>query len=185
MFLKTVIELAADFPDVRSAMLREPLEWLAGLGADAAEEGDRLAVQVGLQVAGRPVGGRTRLEVGEPMTTERVVMLPVRLRAPDHRRLFPTMEGSLDAAWLGRGRTYLSLGLTYEPPLGVVGRVADRALLHRVAETATQRLLQAVAHELTARATVWGQPPDVVEDVGPPTAPIGAHACVARTTTTE
>jgi hypothetical protein len=152
MFLKTVTELAADFHDVRPAMLRDPREWLAGLGAEAAEEGDRLVVQVGLDVAGRQVGGRAELEVGEPMTTGRVVILPVRLRARDHRRLFPTMEGSLDIAWLGRERTYLSLGLTYEPPLGVVGRTADRALLHRVAETVAQRFLQAVANELMERA---------------------------------
>jgi hypothetical protein len=152
MFLKTVTELAADFHDVRSALLRDPRGWLAGLGAEAGEEGDRLVVQVGLEVAGRQVAGSAELEVGEPMTTGRVVMLPVRLRARDHRRLFPTMEGSLDIAWLGQNRTYLSLGLTYEPPLGVVGRTADRALLHRVAETVAQRFLQAVANELTVRA---------------------------------
>jgi hypothetical protein len=156
MFLKTVTELAADFADVRPAMLRDPREWLAGLGAEAAEEGDRLVVQVGLEVAGHQVSGRADLEVGEPMTTGRVVMLPVRLRARDHRRLFPTMEGSLDIAWLGRDRTYLSLGLTYEPPLGVVGRTADRALLHRVAETVAQRFLQSVANELMLRARVYG-----------------------------
>jgi hypothetical protein len=152
MFLKTVTELAADFHDVRPAMLRDPREWLAGLGADAAEEGDQLVVQVGLEVAGRQVSGHAELEVGEPMTTGRVVMLPVRLRSRDHRRLFPTMEGSLDIAWLGRDRTYLSLGLTYEPPLGVVGRTADRALLHRVAETVAQRFLEAVSNELMVRA---------------------------------
>ena len=156
MFLKTVTELAADFHDVRTVMLSDPREWLAGLGAEAGEDGDRLVVQVGLEVAGRQVGGDAELEVGEPMTTGRVVMLPVRLRARDHRRLFPTMEGSLDIAWLGRDRTYLSLGLTYEPPLGVVGRTADRALLHRVAETVAQRFLQAVADELMVRAGAPG-----------------------------
>jgi hypothetical protein len=156
MFLKTVTELAADFQDVRPAMVRDPREWLAGLGAEAGEEGDRLVVQVGLEVAGLQVAGHAELEVGEPMTTGRVVMLPVRLRARDHRRLFPTMEGSLDIAWLGRDRTYLSLGLTYEPPLGVVGLTADRALLHRVAETVAQRFLQAVANELLVRARTRG-----------------------------
>src|SRR5262245_32571831 len=114
MFLKTVTELTADFHDVRAAMLCEPGEWLAGPGAEAGEVGDQLVVQVGLEVAGHQVGARARLEVGEPMTSDRLVMLPVRLRAQDHRRLFPTMEGSLDSAWLGRDRTYLSLSLSYE-----------------------------------------------------------------------
>ncbi|HYW27024.1 MAG TPA: hypothetical protein VE953_22840 [Terriglobales bacterium] len=152
MFLKSVTELAADFPDVRDAMLRDPRDWLSGLAAEAGDDGDRLVVHVGLEVAGQQVGGPARLEVGEPVTGERVVMLPLSLRPRDHARLFPALEGSLDAAWLGPGRTYLALSVTYEPPLGLVGRTVDRALLHRVAETAAQRFLVAVAHELADRA---------------------------------
>jgi hypothetical protein len=152
MFIKTVTELAVDFQDVRAALLRDPREWLAGLAAEAREDGDRLVVNVGLEVAGQHVGRRAQLEVGEPMRSHRVVMLPLRLRAEDHRRLFPTLEGSLDAAWLGTGRTYLAFSVQYEPPLGLVGRAVDRALLHRVAETVAQRFLQSVAHELRARA---------------------------------
>jgi hypothetical protein len=156
MFLKTVTELAADFSDVRPALLRDPGEWLAGLGAEAADEGDRLVVQVGLEVAGHQVGAHAVMEVGRPTISDRLVVLPVRLRGRDHRRLFPTMDGSLDVAWLGRDRTYLSLNLTYEPPLGLMGKLADRTLLHRVAETVVQRLLEAVANELLARARVCG-----------------------------
>jgi hypothetical protein len=51
----------------------------------------------------------------------------------------------------GPGRTYLALSLTYEPPLGMLGRVADQTLLHCVAEAVSQRLLMALAGELTAR----------------------------------
>jgi hypothetical protein len=151
MFLKSVTELAVDFEDVRGAMRRDPREWLAGLAAEAGEDGERLVVNVGLEVAGQHVGGRAALEAGPPVSTDRVVMLPVRIHARDRGRLFPTLEGSLDAAWLGRGRTHLALSLTYDPPLGAVGRAVDRALLHRVAETVAQRFLQAVAQELSTR----------------------------------
>jgi len=152
MFLKSVTELAVDFQDVRAALVGDPREWLDGLAAEAGEDGERLVVNVGLEVAGHQVGGQARLEAGEPVGGGRVLMLPLRLHAPDHRRLFPTLEGSLDAAWLGPGRTHLALSLTYEPPLGLVGRAVDRALLHRVAETVAQRFLQAVAGELSTRA---------------------------------
>lgn len=152
MFLKSVTELAVDFQDVRAVMLRDPSEWLARLAAEAREDGDRLVVNVGLEVAGQQVRGRAQLDVGEPLLSHRVVMLPLRLRARDHRRLFPTLEGSLEAAWLGHSRTYLALGLQYEPPLGLVGRAVDRALLHRVAETVAQRFLQSVGHEMRARS---------------------------------
>src|SRR5258708_37996458 len=85
------------------------------------------------------------------MTTDRVVLLPLRLRVIDRERLFPSLEGSLDAAWLGPGRTHLALTANYEPPLGVVGRAVDRALLHRVAEAVAQRVLGAAAPELGGR----------------------------------
>jgi hypothetical protein len=150
MFLKSVTELPVDFAEVRAAMLRDPRQWLSGLAAAAGDEGDRLLVEVGLEVRGHEVSRPAWLEVGEPMTTDRVVLLPVRLRSEEHEGLFPTLEGSLDAAWLGRGRTHLALTASYEPPFGVVGRTVDRALLHRVAEAVAQRFLEAVGRELAA-----------------------------------
>jgi hypothetical protein len=152
MFLKSITELAVDFEDVQAVMLRDPQEWLAGLAAKARDHGDLLVVNVGLEVAGQQVGGGAQVEIGEPMTSQRVLMLPLRLRARDHRGLFPTLEGSLDAAWLGRHRTYLASSFQYEPPLGLVGRAVDRALLHRVAEAVAQRFLESVANDLRARA---------------------------------
>jgi len=151
MFLKSVTELAADFHDVRAVMLSDPHEWLDGLAVTAGEEGDRLLVDVGLQVGGRELSRRAALQVGEPMATDRVVLLPLRIRAADHQRLFPSLEGSLDAGWLGPGRTHLALTATYDPPLGAVGRTMDRALLHRVAEAVGQRFLESAATELLAR----------------------------------
>jgi len=161
MFIKSVTEVDVDFEDVRAAMLSNPREWLASLAATAGDDGDRLLVDVGLQVAGHEVSRRAELEVGEPMTSDRVVLLPVRLRIEEHERLFPSLEGSLDAAWLGPGRTYLALTANYEPPFGIVGRAVDRALLHRVAEAVAQRFLEAVAGELEARsfATSGGTSP--------------------------
>lgn len=151
MFLKSVTELEVDFDQVRAAMSGDPRDWLAGLAAEAGNEGDSLMVEVGLEVAGHEVGRRARLEIGDLMSTDRVALLPIQLRAEDHERLFPSLEGSLDAAWLGVGRTHLALTVSYEPPLGRVGRAVDRALLHRVAEAVAQRFLEAIARELTTR----------------------------------
>src|SRR5215472_14058301 len=72
MFLKSVTELEADFDEVRAALLRGPLAWLDGLAAAAGDEGDRILVDVGLEVGGREVSRRARLEVGVPMVTDRV-----------------------------------------------------------------------------------------------------------------
>jgi hypothetical protein len=168
MFLKGVTELDADFGDVCAAMLGHPRGWLAGLVAVAGDEGDRLLVDVGLQVGGHELSRRATLEVGEPMTTDRVAMLPLRFPVEDHLRLFPSLEGSLDAAWLGPGRTHLALTANYEPPFGVVGRAVDRALLHRVAEAVVQRFLEAVAQELVVMRT------DSADGHGPPSTALPA-----------
>lgn len=153
MFMKAVTEVEVDFDEVRAAMLSDPRVWLASLAAAAEHDGDRLLVDVGLRVVGQEVRRRAGLEVGEPMTADRVVLLPLRLRVEEHERLFPSLEGSLDAAWLGAGRTHLALTVSYEPPFGVVGKAVDRALLHRVAEAVAQRFLEAIARELDVRRT--------------------------------
>lgn len=151
MFVKSVTEVDDDFDEVRAAMLSDPRGWLASLAAVAEDDGDRLLVDVGLQVGGHEASRRAGLEVGEPLTADRVVLLPLCLRVEQHKRLFPSLEGSLDAAWLGHGRTHLALTTNYEPPFGVVGQAVDRTPLHRVAEAVGQRFLEAVARELEAR----------------------------------
>jgi hypothetical protein len=152
MFLKSYTELPMSFEEVRAAMLRQPQRWLSGL-ADAAErDGRRLLIEVGLQVGGRGLSHDAWLEVGEPITTDRVASLPIRLHAEGHERLFPSLEGTLDAAWLGTGRTYLALTAQYDPPFGGLGHAIDRALLHRVAEAVGRRFLEAAAERLQTQA---------------------------------
>jgi hypothetical protein len=97
------------------------------------------------------VGRSAWLETGEPLITDRVASLPLWIEARDLRGLFPSFTGSLDAAWLGGERTHLALSAWYVPPLGVLGSVADRALLHRVAEAVARNFLEKVAERLLAR----------------------------------
>jgi hypothetical protein len=149
MFLKAYTELPVDFERVEAAMRQAPHEWLRGMAAEAGLHGERMLVEVGLQVGGHPLTRPVGLEVGDLVATKRVASLPVWLQADEPAGLVPSFAGSLDAAWLGQGRTHLALALQYEPPLGAVGRVADRALLHRVAETMAQRLLHSVAERLS------------------------------------
>jgi hypothetical protein len=155
MFLKSVTELAVDFGDVRAAMLGDPHAWLAELAKAAGDDGDQLLVKTGLAAGGHPASGRAgRLEVGEAMATNRVAVLPLHIVIADDTRLFPSLQGSLDAAWLGNGRTHLAMNAMYESPSGLADRPVNRTLLHRVTEAVAQRFLEAVAHELTARTAI-------------------------------
>jgi hypothetical protein len=152
MFLKSYTELPVSFEDVRAAILRRSRPWLDGLVDVASQDGERMLVEVGLEVGGRAVARSAWLEVGEPLTTDRTASLPLHMRLQDHERLFPSLEGCLDAAWLGPGRTHLALTVQYDPPLGILGRSIDRALLHRVAEAVARHFLETVAQRLTARS---------------------------------
>ncbi|HXM55347.1 MAG TPA: hypothetical protein VOB72_08150 [Candidatus Dormibacteraeota bacterium] len=150
MFLKAVTELPIDFEAVRDAMQGRPECWLGGLAEAAGDDQDRLLVDVGLG-DGRRLTRPAMLQLGPPaMLGDRVVSLPLRLRMADRAELFPVLEGELAAAWLGADRTYLALALQYEPPFGLLGRLADGTLLHRVAELVVQHLLERIAGRLTA-----------------------------------
>jgi hypothetical protein len=153
VFLKSYLELEADFRQVQSAMDRRPRRWLEGMAEDVRQEGEELLLAVGFEVGGRRFDRAARLDVGELVTTDRVASLPLRFSMDDHERLFPAMEGTLDAAWLGMGRTHLSLCLQYEPPFGIVGQGMDRALLHRVAEAVARQFLERAAVRLGRELT--------------------------------
>ena len=158
MFLKTYTELPVDFQRVLDAMREQPTEWLQEIASHLSYSRRRMLVEVGLGVQGHPLSRTARLEVGQPVASEHVASLPLRLEFDEHEGLLPSFTGSLDAAWLGEGRTHLALSAGYEPPLGILGRLADRALLHRVAEIVAHDLLGRIAEELTARvATAGGQ----------------------------
>jgi hypothetical protein len=157
MFLKTYIEVDLDFAVVRAAMLQRPPRWLDGLMDAVEADGSRLLVEVGLEFGGHEFARRAVLEAGDPVIGERLASLPLRLRVEDQTWLFPTLDGTLDAAWLGPGRTHLALDALYDPPLGVVGNVVDRALLHRVAEVVAHRFLENAAANLLAQARPAGQ----------------------------
>jgi len=170
MFLKSYTELAADFDRVQIALAREPRPWLSGMAEEVERDGERLLADVGLELGGHQPEGAAHLDVGEPARAGQVTSLPLRLRVDERDRPFPSMEGTLDAAWLGEGRTYLALSLQYEAPSRLSRRAVDRALLHRVAEAIAGQLLGRVAAGLEAELP--GPAPDLAHvprrlDVGP------------------
>ncbi len=152
MFLKSYVEIPVAFDTVQAAILQEPGTWLDGLAMEAEREGERLLVEVGLEVGRRPLRRTAELVLGEPQISQVVTSLPLRLRVHGSQRLLPSFQGSLDAAWLGPSRTQLALSLQYDPPLGMVGKAMDRTLLHRVAETAAHSFLELAAQRLKARS---------------------------------
>jgi len=68
MFLKSYVEVAVRFEAVQAVMLREPQTWLDGLAVTTEQEGERLLVDVGLEVGGRRLRRPADLVLGQPLT---------------------------------------------------------------------------------------------------------------------
>ena len=151
MFARYYVELARPFEDVEARLLDDPGTWVPGLLEAAEDRGHRLLAEVGLGSEGRRVDKKVEIKLGSPHGTPSVRVLPITWRATGPRWLFPRLDGDIELAALGAARTQLSINARYEPPLGVVGRVMDRALLHRVAEATLRDFLGGVAEHLDAR----------------------------------
>lgn len=97
----------------------------------AYREGEGLRSKVG------PVSSLAKsvaLEVGTPQIQRKGLVYPLRWSAVGAEALFPELLADLVLTHSGMEETTITLVGTYDPPLGVVGRVLDRALLGRVAE---------------------------------------------------
>lgn len=150
MFVRYFVDLGLPFEAVERAFLDDPERWLPGMAHDADERGDRLLGEVGFGQAPR-VGKRVEVEVGAPAMLRGTTLLPISWKATTADAVFPSLEADLEIAALGPDRTQLSISARYRPPMGGLGRVLDRALLHRVAEATLKDFLDRVGETLSAR----------------------------------
>ncbi len=141
---------------VAAALASPSREWSGGLDGD----GRRLMAKVGVKLAGIPVYKHVRLHVGaapELLHDDRI-MLPVSWETTGGPPVFPKMEGTLHVEPAGDGVTRITLNATYDPPLGRLGELIDRGLMHRLATMTmadfVTRLARAVSEELDARGNV-------------------------------
>ena len=127
--------------------------WSVRLDGDGA----RLLAKVGVSIGRIPIYKHVRLAIGRVgygAGPERL-MLPVSWEAVGGPPLFPKMEGTLHLDPDGPGSTRLTLNASYEPPMGALGALIDRALMHRLAESTMEdfvaRLARSLADDLQRR----------------------------------
>lgn len=125
-----------------------------GLGDSAAvayRHGEDLLASI---VGPGGIAKTVRLEVGEPLRAETRVSLPLSWTATGPSSLFPTMHADLSITSMGPSLTQVAFHGSYTPPLGVVGRLLDRAVLHRLAELSVKdfvdRVIAALAQSMSA-----------------------------------
>lgn len=122
--------------------------WMPDMARGANGDGEKLLSELGLNLSKRRIGRRIIVEIGAPKATAGLMFFPIRWRSATEAGLFPTLDGVLELAALGSARTQLGLSANYTPPLGLVGKIADRALFHRIAEVTVKDFLERIGERL-------------------------------------
>lgn len=139
MLLKTHLDVPVSMAAFKEVFSWEPERCFGGLGESACEDGGRLLAEVELSEA-EPARGESGgvLHLGDLLVDENLLSVPLEL---DGAGMFPSLQGTLDAAWLGPERTYLSLSLQYEMPPAFADARLQRTLFHRVVEVVMHHFL--------------------------------------------
>jgi len=160
-FLEVFAQHAVTIPypsDRVAALVSAPTHpWTVALDRNG---GDQLA-EVGVRIGSLPIYKHVRLTLGRPPSTapSDSVMLPVSWEAVGGPPLFPSMEGILHVNPDGEGATRLTLNARYDPPLGSLGALLDRALLRRLAQATIADFVIRLASSLESElARDWGVP---------------------------
>jgi hypothetical protein len=141
MFARYFIELPLDASQVEAALTDEPEAFLQPIARRATLLGDRLLADVGFGETVR-VERSVAIQLGSSVRTTSKTIIPFSWRATGTSAgLFPTMEGDLEVASFGKAVSQLAISARYAPPLGIVGRMLDRAVLHRIAEATVKNFL--------------------------------------------
>lgn len=145
----THVPLHLSVVEQRLDSLRDALEGWAGV---AYREGEDLRAKVGPSVDGR--AKEVTLEIGTAEIHRTGLVYPISWTAIGAQALFPKLTGELVLSHMGPEKTKLSLEATYQPPLGALGKMADRVLLGRYAESAVQNWVDQLAEALSSESTV-------------------------------
>jgi hypothetical protein len=95
---------------------------------------------VALRVAVKPALGVASADGG-------AICWPLSWAPVGHTHLLPAFTGSIEALDLG-GDTRLALRGTYEPPMGILGAVADKLKLHELAGESIDAFMRALGRAI-------------------------------------
>ncbi|HEX6220504.1 MAG TPA: hypothetical protein VF115_05385 [Acidimicrobiia bacterium] len=151
MFVEVSARVDASLADVEKTLdqLRADLE---GWASVAYREGEQLQARVGPSESLAKV---VTLDIGMAELHRYGLSYPVHWSAAGARLLFPELTADLVLSKRGKDETELTLRGTYQPPMGVFGRLADRALLGRVAEATVKSWVEQLAAALSSESQLY------------------------------
>lgn len=148
MLLRYFVVVARPVQEIETDLVTGAQNWMPALAWKSNGHGMRLLSELGFEVGKRRIARRIEVELGAPRQLTGVTLLPIRWKAASHAGLFPALEGHLEIAPIGKTTTQIGLSASYEPPLGLLGKIADRALMHRVAEVTVKDFLDRIGTQL-------------------------------------
>jgi hypothetical protein len=158
--------------DVAFPIARERLAQLAAAGALAGPSEDVYGREIaGLaRVGAAGVVKLVRVQVRELAGTDGSAGLAIRWEATGPGgRLFPVLDADIQLIPAGQHATWLTMAGVYRPPLGALGEILDRAVLHRVAVATVRGFMAWVAARITGQPggaesrSGHGSPPEAPE----------------------
>jgi hypothetical protein len=152
MFIRYYLELPLPAERVEAALTCPAASWLEVLAGDAGRRGQGLLAEVGVGPLGPRLARPVRVRLEQPVRLASTTSLPMTWEPAGGEGLLPKLEADLEVGPLGPARTQLAVSARYRPPLGPVGRLVDRVLLHRVAEATVKDFLDRVGGAILAQA---------------------------------
>lgn len=128
---------------------RSQLDALADV---AYREGEELRSKVGPGAG--TLAKEVRLDIGTAEIHRSGLIYPINWSATGAELLFPKLSAELSISHVGPDETRVILDGTYQPPLGTLGKVVDRVLLRRVAESTVKTWVDRLAEALAADQAV-------------------------------
>lgn len=150
MFIRYFIEIPRPVAEVERDLLASSGRWATGPARDAEAHGRQLLAEVGLGPPGARIARRVKIQFGEPVWFPTKTVLPMCWTPVGLESLLPSLDADVELGELGPERTQLSISARYTPPLGELGRVLDRGILHRVAEATVKDFLDRAATILSS-----------------------------------
>ncbi len=156
IFIRYYVELPHPRAALEEALLSVPDSLIPNIARFADDRHHHLLADVGFPLDGHRISKEVEIDVGKPVPGASRTWIPISWHATGPTGLFPVLEGELELASLGTQLTQLSLSGRYQPPLGLVGRTIDKALLSRVAEATIKDFVDRLASAIEAAVTPAG-----------------------------
>lgn len=148
MFVQDFLVIHVAYPDAVRAIEADAASILGDSTECACAAAEELRAKVGPAGLPRMLQRTVSIELSPIRRLSDRTLIGFRWQSTSRGGVFPGLEGDLEVAPFGLSAAELVVRGCYDPPGGILGREADRLLLHRLAESTVRALLHRVAERL-------------------------------------